>query len=110
MPFLGLLFTKGESFFEFYPWSHKATQEDGSKLKDKWRIEFNHGDIIIFHPLIIHNGAIQNLENTRIHFYFDRLELPRKSAKGYIYNFPLNDFILNATNFLTLRIAIDVHF
>jgi len=76
---------KDKSLFDIIPNSHKTTrgvEEEASVLADTLRIEFKKGDVIIFHPLILHNGAEQMEENTRIHFYFDTPYLPRRTFEG----------------------------
>ena len=59
------------------------------RSNDMKQIQLNVGEVIIFHPLLIHRGCAYTQENTRLHLYMDHVDLKRffyKTTKGkYIF-------------------------
>jgi ectoine hydroxylase-related dioxygenase (phytanoyl-CoA dioxygenase family) len=72
-----------------YPGSHNPENPDRNRFMPR-RFAFEVGDIVLFHPLLIHCGDSYREANIRIHYYL--FARPRISWQNI--TFPIRDYVL----------------
>ena len=94
LPVVALLALADHVKLGILPSSHKlvAFEQDGSecnRLCSAIEFTFKVGEIIVFHPLLVHYGCAYsaNEQSLRVHFYFDNDQLVRVAGDGKLRTF-----------------------